>query len=62
MASAPTGCAAALIDGTTHYRSSPIPAGSKFRQAPTNLKSTDPQQVTALRKKLSCHFAFDGRT
>ena len=52
MASAPRGCAAALIDGTTHYRSSSIPAGNKFHQAPTNLKSTDPEKLTALIKQL----------
>ena len=51
MASAPTGCAAALIDGTTHYRSCSIPAGKQFQSAPTNLKASNPENVRAMRKQ-----------
>ena len=49
MASAPTGCAAALIDGKTHCRSCSIPTGTKFYKPPTNLKSSDPLRLRAMR-------------
>ena len=49
MASAPTGCAAALIDGKTHCRSCSIPTGRKFYQPPTNLKTSDPTRLRAMR-------------
>ena len=37
MASAPTGCATALIDGQKHFRSCSIAMGRAFYKAPTNL-------------------------
>ena len=49
MASAPTGCAAALIDGKMHCRLCSIPTGTKLHKPPTYLNSSDPQRLRAMR-------------
>ena len=53
MASAPTGCAAALIEGSTHCRSLSIPAGQKLHKPPTNINNQKADRVKAT-KKLMC--------
>ena len=52
MASAPTGCAAALIDGSTHCRSLSIPAGQRLHKPPTNVKSQKADSIKAMKKSL----------
>ena len=49
LVSAPTGCAAALINATTHNRCSSIPIGNAFQRSPINLTSADPNKVTAMQ-------------
>jgi hypothetical protein len=53
MASAPTGCAASLIEGTTHCRCCSIPVGGPFQKSPSNLKSSDPNKVRAMKIAMS---------
>ena len=57
-ASAPTGCAAALIDGSTHARLMSIPVGRNAVKAPTNLVNTNANKLQYL--KASCS-ALDAR-
>ena len=52
MASAPTGCAAALIDGSTHCRSLSIPAGQRLHKLPTNIKDQKADHVKAMKKAM----------
>lgn len=47
MVSAPTGCAASLIDGSTHNRSLTIPVGKELFKAPSNIKTTNANAVKA---------------
>ena len=51
MASAPTGCAAALIDGTNHCRCNSIPVRKSFQKCPFNLKVGDTTKHRSLRMK-----------
>ena len=53
LVSAPTGCAAALINATTRNRCSSIPIGNAFQKSPTNLTSADPNKVSALKTLFS---------
>ncbi len=54
--SAPTGCAAALFGGSTHYRELKIPVGAKFYKAPTHIAGGKTTSMLARRKKLCrCH-------
>ncbi len=53
MASAPTGCAASLIGGSTHCRCSHIPTGRKFKQIPTNMTTSDSTVMRATRLSMS---------
>lgn len=53
MASAPTGCAASLIGGSTHCRCSNIPTGRKFMKAPTNMTTSDATVIQATRLSMS---------
>ena len=50
IASASTGCASALIGGSTHFRICKIPVGSKFYQTPSNLKTSNTSDLRALKK------------
>ena len=50
LASAPTGCASALIDGSTHFRLCKIPTGVKFYKAPSNLKMSSILELKSLKK------------
>jgi hypothetical protein len=52
-ASAPTGCAAALIDGSTHARLMAIPVGKSATKAPTNLISTNSSYLQYMKKSFS---------
>ena len=52
MASAPTGCAAALIDGSTHCRCASIPTGAKFHKTPKNVETTDIDRLNYLRASM----------
>ena len=52
MASAPTGCAAALIEGSTHCRCSSIPTGAKFHKAPTDIRNSNSDRVRAMRSSM----------
>jgi hypothetical protein len=47
MASAPTGCAASLIHGSTNFRVGFIPTGDKFYKAPTNAQINNHEQLMA---------------
>ena len=49
LASAPTGCAAALIGGSTHCRSCSIPTSAKFQNPPTDIVTTDANRLRALK-------------
>ena len=49
IASAPTGCASALIDGSTHFRSLSIPSGPPLYKLPTNIKTTDLSEICAIK-------------
>ena len=52
IATAPTGFAAALIDGSTHYRSLYIPSGPPLYKQPTDIKTTELTKVRALKSTL----------
>ena len=52
-ASAPTGCAAALIDGSTHARLMSIPVGKKAVKAPTNMVTTNANKLKHMKKMCS---------
>ena len=49
MASAPTGCAASLIHGSTNFRVGFITTGDKFYKAPTNAQMNNHEQLLATR-------------
>ena len=49
IASAPTGCAAALINGSTHARSMSLPVGKKATQCPSNIEDTNLERINFLR-------------
>lgn len=49
LALAPTGCATALIEEKTHYRSCLIQTGKKFQKRPKNLSLSDPKHVQTMR-------------
>ncbi|EJK61395.1 hypothetical protein THAOC_18129 [Thalassiosira oceanica] len=51
-ATAPTGVAANIINGSTHYRYNSIPTGREFRRAPTNSKDVNCRQYRAKRLAL----------
>ena len=51
MESYPTGCAAALIDGTTHCRCNSIPVGKSFQKCPFNLKGSNTTKYSFLIMK-----------
>jgi hypothetical protein len=54
--SAPTGCAADLLGGSTHYRELKIPIGKKFRAAPNHITGGDSNELIARKKHLcNCH-------
>jgi hypothetical protein len=48
-ASAPTGCAAALINGSTHARSMSLPVGKKAKLPPSNIDVTNLDRIKYLR-------------
>ena len=48
-ASAPTGCAAALIDGSTHARMMKIPIGREVVKAPSSIQTTNSHQLKYLQ-------------
>ena len=52
MALAPTGCATALIDGSTHCRSLSIPAGQHLHKPPTNIKDQKADNVKATKSAM----------
>ena len=52
IATAPTGCAAALIDGSTHYRSLYIPSGPPLYKQTTDIKTTELTKIRALKSAL----------
>ena len=49
MASAPTGCAAALIEGSTHCHCLKIPCGRALYKVPSNIKATNSDAIRALK-------------
>ena len=53
MASAPTGCAASMIDGSTHNRQLGVPCGKSLAKAPSNMKVSNAMdaraRITAMR-------------
>ena len=49
IASAPTGCAAALINGSTHARSMALPVGKKANLPPSNIEVTNLERIKYLR-------------
>ena len=49
MASAPTGCAASLIHGSTNCRVGFVPTGDKFYKAPSNAQMRNHEQLMANR-------------
>ena len=53
VASTPTGCSAALIDGKTHYRLMNIPVGADFKKVPTNMNVTNREKIEAARMTMS---------
>jgi len=53
VASTPTGCSAALIDGKTHYRLMNIPVGAYFKKVPTNMNVTNRDKIEASRMTMS---------
>ena len=53
LSSAPTGCASALIKGSTHFRVCKIPTGFKFHKAPSNLKLSSNSELKALKKRMT---------
>jgi hypothetical protein len=57
-ASAPTGCAAALIDGSTHARMMAIPVGKDATKAPTHLVSSNSNYLQHLKKRFTDIFAL----
>lgn len=48
LASAPTGCAAALIDGSTHCWAAAIPTGKRLYKAPTNIAISNAETIIVL--------------
>ena len=50
LATAPTGCASALIDGSTHFRLCKIPTEIKFYKAPSNLKLSSTLELKSMKK------------
>ena len=58
IASAPFGCAAALIDGSTHCQSLSIPAGPRLHKPPTNIKNQKADHVKAMKKAM-CDLLLD---
>jgi hypothetical protein len=59
IASAPTGCAAALINGSTHARSMSLPVGKKAKECPSNIETTHLDRIKYLRE---CHRLLIART
>ena len=53
MTSAQTGNAAALIQGSTHYRALHIPVGTKIFEAPSAMGETNDTKAKASRRRLS---------
>jgi hypothetical protein len=52
MASAPTGCAASLFNGSTHNRCCDIPTGKAFQKHPTNIKQSDVTKIKSMTKTM----------
>ena len=52
MASAPTGCAAALIEGSTHCRCSSIPVGKMFYKSTRDITNSNSDNVRAMRSSM----------
>ena len=52
MASAPTGCSASLIEGSTHCRCCSIPTGRDFHRSPVDIKSTHLDSIRSMRKQM----------
>ncbi len=50
-ASAPSGCAAALIDGSTHTRMKKIPVGGEAVKSPSSIQTTNSNQLKYLQDK-----------
>ena len=52
MASAPTGCAASLFNGSTHNRCCDIPTGKTFQKYPTNIERSDISRIQCMTKTM----------
>ena len=52
MASAPTGCAASLFNGSTHNHCCDIPTGKAFQKYPTNIKQSDITKIKSMTKTM----------
>ena len=53
VASTPTGCSAALIDGKTHFRLMSIPTGAAFKKVPSNMIESNRDRIEAARMTMS---------
>ena len=51
MVSAPTGCAAGIIDGATHFRSNSIPTKQAFVGPITNINSSKVDLLRYLKRR-----------
>lgn len=58
MASTPTGCSAALVDGKTHYRAMFLTPGTHFLQTPTNMAETQRQKILEARIRMATIVAW----
>ena len=57
-ATAPTGCSASIIRGSTHHRSIGVPTGKKFKGSPSNMETTHLDKLRAMRIELSKVFTY----
>ena len=53
MASTPTGCSAALVDGKTHYCAMFLTPGTHFLQTPTSMAETQRQKILEARIRMA---------
>ena len=53
MASAPTGCLAAILNGATYYRVCNIPTGKAFKEATTSYLATNARHIASSRNVIS---------
>ena len=53
---APTGCASAIIQASTHCRTNKIPTGDAFEKAPSNLEGSICNKMLAVRRSHSAAF------